>query len=93
MSAHAHALKDDPKLADADDVRIPTIQLLLEPDGEWHRAGPLLDETACGVPLPGGWAEREYELNGRLCTKCHTKRERELAKHRDNLPANRLRPP
>jgi hypothetical protein len=70
-----------------DDMYIPTTQIRIIRDGEWHKRGPIAIETACGHAY-SVCASREYQLNpdDELCTICFTPRERWLAKHPEDLP-------
>lgn len=66
------------ELVGTDDMYIPTTQVRIEPDGEWHRRGPVATETACGLTY-FSCASREYALDRCLCRSCFTSRELELA--------------
>lgn len=53
-------------------------QIRIVPDGEWHRrqVGGDPARTACGEPIGGAVASRDYQLDNHLCPKCFTKAER-----------------
>lgn len=79
---------EDPQseIVGSDDMYIPTTQIRIKVDGEWHRRGPIPAETACGKTYR--WcASREYQLKDDLCEECSTPRERFLLKHPELVPA------
>lgn len=67
-----------------DDMYIPTTQIQIVPNGDWHRRSAIDEETACGERYAASFT-REYELCGPLCSKCFSERERFLAEHPDEL--------
>jgi hypothetical protein len=59
------------------------IQIRLKPDGEWHRRSSVRgfeNETACGQPIRGPYAIRDYALDEHICKLCHSKHEIDTGK-------------
>lgn len=74
----------EPELTGPDEMYVPTTQIRIVPDGEWHRRSAIATETACGLTY-GAAAAREYQLAGELCRHCFTPRELYLALHPEDL--------
>ncbi len=54
------------------------VQLKLKPDGPWHRRSTVRgyeNTTACGEPIVGAFAIRDYQLDDQLCKLCHSRHE------------------
>lgn len=61
-----------------DDMYIPTTQIRIKPNGEWHRRGPEDETTACGEHY-SACAVREYTAHvPGLCEHCFTPYERSV---------------
>lgn len=61
-----------------DTLYIPTTQIRVKPNGDWHRRGPEDETTACGVHYTA-CAIREYEAHTPgLCPACFTVHERTI---------------
>jgi hypothetical protein len=68
----------EPEVSGSDDMYIPTTQIRIAPDGEWHRRGPTAEKTACGKTYLA-CAVRDYQLSLDMCPRCFTPHERSLA--------------
>lgn len=53
------------------------IQIRITPDGVWHRRQHDNGHTACGLEIGAAWHSRDFELDDKLCSKCHTSHERQ----------------
>lgn len=52
-------------------------QIRIKPGGKWHRRKHgSTDLTACGEPVLGAFASRDWELDNDLCAECFSKHER-----------------
>lgn len=77
------------EISGPDEMYVPTTQLQIRPDGEWHRRSAIATETACGE-LYNACAVRDYQLTGDLCLHCFTPRERLLAANPHLIPPERI---
>ena len=88
LAAHFTTTKPDAKLkvvsgthaelVGTDDMYLPTTQIRIKPNGEWHRRGPEDEMTACGEAY-STCAIREYTAHvPGLCEQCFTPHERAI---------------